>query len=71
MTHSIGYLIRLIEDNKVTVPKEIKAAKGLTQYAVDTRYPGPYDDIGKDEYEEALELAMRVYDWAQKMIEKS
>jgi len=70
MTHSIGYLLRLIEEKKVDVPKEIKKSKGLTQYAVDTRYPGPYDDVDKDEYEEALDLAIRVYDWAQKMIEK-
>ncbi|MDO9555276.1 MAG: HEPN domain-containing protein, partial [Atribacterota bacterium] len=42
-THSIGILIKLIEEAGVKIPKNINQAKLLTAYAVDARYPGDYE----------------------------
>jgi len=42
-THSIGTLLKLIEEAGVEIPKNINQAKLLTTYAVDARYPGDYE----------------------------
>jgi len=40
----------------------------LTQYAVQTRYPGPVEEISTEEYQEALALASKVVFWADALI---
>ena len=42
----------------------------LTQYAVQTRYPGLAEEITQAEYEEARLLAHRVVDWAEVVLSK-
>ena len=69
-THSPGKLIELIEENGINVPEEIKDSIPLAAYAVDTRYPGDYEPVDKEEYEEAVKIAERVYFWVEKRIEK-
>ena len=59
-THSIGFLIKTLEDNAFIVPNEIKEAVSLTEYAVETRYPGDYEPIEQYELDNAIELAKRV-----------
>ncbi len=44
-THSIGILLKLIEEAGVEIPKNINQAKLLTAYAVDARYPGDYVNV--------------------------
>lgn len=64
MTHSIGYLLKLIEESgKVPVPGKLKEAAILTDYAVTTRYPGDWEQIDEAEYKRALSLAQEVYKW--------
>jgi len=64
-THSIGYLLRLIEvSGKVLVPESLKEAVILTDYAVTTRYPGDWEPIDEAEYKLAVSLAQEVYRWA-------
>jgi HEPN domain-containing protein len=64
-THSIGYLLRLIEESgKVQVPESLKEAVILTDYAVTTRYPGDWEPIDEAEYKQAVFLAQEVYRWA-------
>lgn len=64
-THSIGYLLKLIEESgKVQVPKSLKEAAILTDYAVTTRYPGDWEPIDEAEYKRAVALAREVYLWA-------
>ena len=56
-------------DNGIQVPDNIiKTAPQLTTYAVETRYPDDYDEISEDEYQEILEIAHNVYNWAKKQI---
>jgi HEPN domain-containing protein len=38
-THSIGKLLKLVEDKGIFVSEDIKESITLTSYAVDTRYP--------------------------------
>ena len=68
-THSIGYLLRLIEDSgKVQGPGALKEAAILTDYAVQTRYPGDWEAVGESDYKQAVLLADDVYNWVQSII---
>jgi len=64
-THSVGYLMKLIEESgKVRVPESLKEAAILTDYAVTARYPGDWEQIDEAEYKQAVSLAQEVYRWA-------
>lgn len=67
-THSIAYLIELVEDGGIDVPDEIKESVSLTAYAVGTRYPGEFEQVDEKEYIEALKIAERVFNWVKKKI---
>jgi len=67
-THSIVRLLDILESNGVVIPETVKSADILTQYAVQTRYPGPVEEITGDEYKEALALAAKVVFWADAFI---
>ena len=67
-THSIGTLLKLIEEAGVEIPKNINQAKLLTTYAVDARYPGDYEPVSKEEYKEALKIAEDVFKWLDNII---
>jgi HEPN domain-containing protein len=66
--HSISRLVEIIEEYGITVPDEVKLANFLTQYAVQTRYPGPIEAVSMEEYKEALTVAARVVFWVDSMI---
>jgi HEPN domain-containing protein len=59
----------LIEEHNIVVSDEIKDSISLTAYAVSTRYPGDFEPVDEQEYQEALEIAKKVFDWARKIIE--
>ncbi len=67
--HSISHLMDILEARGLSIPESVKAADILTQYAVQTRYPGPIEKITLEEYEESLELAAKVVFWAEFTIE--
>lgn len=67
-THSIGMLLKLIEETGIEIPDDINRSKILTDYAVDTRYPGMYEPVSEEEYKEALNLALGAFEWADKII---
>jgi HEPN domain-containing protein len=50
------------------ISETVKSADVLTQYAVQTRYPGPVEEITIEEYEESLVLASKVVFWADTLI---
>lgn len=66
--HSISELLTIVEDAGRKVPNEIKESAKLTEYAVESRYPGVAEPVTEQEYKEAIELAERVVAWAEKMI---
>jgi len=70
-THSIGYLLKLIEESgKVQVPESLKEAAILTDYAVTTRYPGDWEPVDEAEYKRVVCLAQEVYRWALSLINR-
>jgi HEPN domain-containing protein len=69
-THNIELLIN--ELKKFTdIPENINEATDLTNYAVQTRYPGEYDEITKEEYEKAVKIAKDCLDWVENIIKKN
>lgn len=67
-THSIAVLLELLEGIGVEIPEEIKNAAILTSYAVTTRYPGEYEPIDDDEYNQALALTIKTYQWIEQLL---
>ncbi len=66
--HDLEELIENFEKNGVAFPSDLKQATILTQYAIETRYPGHFDEITEDDYRQALEIAERLVDWAESVI---
>jgi hypothetical protein len=50
------------------IPKSVRDADLLTQYAVQSRYPSIMEEITKSEYNDALRLAANVVFWAETII---
>ena len=68
-THNIE---KLLEELKplTPIPENIIKATALTKYAVFTRYPGEFDEVTKDEYEEAIKIAQKCLDWVETTIKE-
>ena len=66
--HDIGELLYTLEQNNIKVPDEIKESVILTNYAVETRYPSPYEPVTEEEYKVAVNLAGKVYSWVEELI---
>jgi len=61
-------LIDLLKDRGVPIRDEIDQSFSLTQYAVETRYPGDWEPITYDEASSALATAERVLRWVEVQI---
>jgi HEPN domain-containing protein len=68
-THNIGILLNKLEEQGA-IPENIKASTDLTKYAVQTRYPGEYDEITKAEYERSYKIARDCLNWVEKRIKE-
>jgi HEPN domain-containing protein len=67
-THSLVRLMDILEEGGITVPSQVKSTDVLTQYAVQTRYPGLAEEITQEEYLEARRLARLVVLWADALL---
>jgi HEPN domain-containing protein len=68
-THNIEILLKEIK--KFTdIPENIKESAQLTNYAVQTRYPGEYDEITKEEYEKSVKIAKDCLHWVENKIKE-
>ena len=67
-THSLIHLMDILESAGIEIPKSVRNADILTQYAVQSRYPSIMEDITKTEYRESLKLAANVVFWAETVI---
>lgn len=61
--HDIAELLTVLEQNGLSLPEQIRAAAELSDYAVETRYPGPMEPVTEDEYKEAVKVAEMVVSW--------
>ena len=66
--HALGLLLQDAEA-AVRIPDEIARAVELTDYAVQTRYPGEYPPVTQTEYDEAVVIAEATVAWAEGIIE--
>jgi len=53
------------------ITDNIKETMKLTNYAVQTRYPGVYAEVTKAEYEESVKIAKNCLDWVTTMLPDS
>jgi len=67
-THVISELITLLQQSGLEVPERVRESAVLTPYAILTRYPGFPESISEENYASAIELAERVYRWAESLI---
>jgi HEPN domain-containing protein len=68
--HDLAQLLALVEGTGQSVSESIKQAARLTEYAVETRYPGLSEPVMQREYEEAIVIAEKTVHWAQEVIER-
>jgi HEPN domain-containing protein len=68
-THDISDLIGTLKRSGISVPEAIGDAAVLTEYAVQTRYPGAYEPVTEDEHQDAIRLAQIVVAWSSGIIE--
>jgi HEPN domain-containing protein len=66
-THSLYLLLQKLEEH-TEINDELKSILKLSNYAVQTRYPGDYAEIEKAEYEESIEIAGKCLNWIAKKI---
>ncbi len=66
--HSISKLLEIIEAYGITIPNIVFDSVILSEYAVETRYPGDYEPVDKEEYLTALKIAKFIYDWVSGII---
>jgi HEPN domain-containing protein len=69
-THNIGILLTEIE-KYADIPEHIKSSTDLTKFAVQTRYPGEYDDITKEKYENAVKITNDCLEWVENKIKEN
>lgn len=67
-THSLVHLMDILEAGGIDIPKNVRDADILTQYAVQSRYPSIMEEISRSEYRDALKLAAQVVFWAEAII---
>ncbi len=67
-THILEVLLDLLKTKGVSVPDSVDEAFRLTQYSVQTRYPGDWEPVSSEEATQALELASLVLNWAENQL---
>ena len=67
-SHDLRQLFTLLESAGQAITGEIWDAVDLSDYAVETRYPGPAEPVTRDEYRQAIALAQKVVKWAENII---
>ena len=66
-THNLVVLIKSLS-KYIDIPDEIIESAILSDYAIQTRYPGDYTPIQEDEYNNAIKIAEDCVNWIEKKI---
>lgn len=67
-THAVEVLLDLLIAAEIQVPEDVDEAVVLSQYAVQTRYPGDWEPVTWDEAQAAVALASSVLRWAEGLL---
>lgn len=65
--HDIAYLLGLLPSD-ISLPPEAIESVSLSSYAVMSRYPGEYEEITEEAYQEAVRIARAIFVWAEQAI---
>jgi HEPN domain-containing protein len=68
-THTIEVLLDLLKASGISIPGGVDEAFALSEYAVQTRYPGAWEPITKAEARRAIEQATLVLAWVESQLE--
>ena len=63
-SHSISKLLGNLEEAGIKFPLFIRNSASITDYSVEKRYPGDYDEV----YQKVVKIAERVFFWVNKKI---
>ena len=63
--HNLSEHLTRLEQSGVALPDHVKNAAMLTDYSVETRYPGPTEAITEQEFRNSLRIAEAVVAWAE------
>jgi HEPN domain-containing protein len=66
--HDLAELLTVLERNSVLLTEDVKEAAILTDYSVESRYPGPFEPITEEEFVESLKIAEAVVAWAEQQL---
>jgi HEPN domain-containing protein len=66
--HDLEQLLEVTRQAHIVLPTWSDDLLVLTPYAVETRYPGFWEEITSDERDRALELATLTVEWAKVQI---
>jgi HEPN domain-containing protein len=69
-THSIEVLLDLLKTDGINIPNGVDEAFALSEYAIQTRYPGEWEPVTKQEARRAIEQAGLVLAWVETLLEK-
>jgi HEPN domain-containing protein len=67
-THVLEVLLDLLKAHGVHVPDNVDEAFALSQYAVQTRYPGDWEPVTRREARLSLEHAALVLAWVERQV---
>lgn len=68
LTYDIEELLEIAENTGMALPGDVADAGHLTPYAVETRYPGYWHEISRDELKEAMRLAKSTVERADELL---
>jgi HEPN domain-containing protein len=68
LVHNLSEHLTRLEESGVALPDDVKSAATLTDYSVETRYPGPTEPITEREFRNSLRIAEAVVAWAETQI---
>ena len=66
--HDLARLLSLLEEAGETISATIRKAEELTPFALITRYPGITRPVTEPKYQEAVEIAEAVVQWAEERL---
>lgn len=71
LVHDLDELIEIARKGDLEIPPFLDGVDLLTPYAVESRYPGDWDEITELDVDLAISLAKQVLTWADQVINKS
>jgi len=67
-THNLSMLLLELEKH-IAIDNDIKEVSKLQSFAVQTRYPGEYAQVEKEEYDQSIVIADKCLKWVEGKIE--